>query len=99
MRLKTQKNKRVKASMKYKVKKRAAEHRRRVRKESKKAKLNSVTPRNISKAGHIPNMFPFKKQLIQEHDKQKEIEKSIKKENKKAKKKNKEELPDLVEEE
>ena len=100
MRQRTQKNKRVKASMKYKVKKNAAEHRRRIRKESKKAKINKVTPRSVTNAGHIPNMFPHKKQIIEHHDKQKEIEKLIKKENKKIKRKNKnqEEMPEVEEE-
>ena len=100
MRVRTQKNKRVKAAMKYKIKKNSAEHRRRIRKESKKAKVNKVTPRNVQNAGHIPNMFPHKRLIIEQHDKQKELEKLIKKENKQSKRKNRnqEEMPDLEEE-
>mmetsp|Transcript_5686 Transcript_5686/g.5863 ORF Transcript_5686/g.5863 Transcript_5686/m.5863 type:complete len:80 (+) Transcript_5686:22-261(+) len=65
MRKKIGSSKRLKCSMKYKVKKRAAEHRRKVKKESRNAKENKVVSRESSKFTKIPNMYPHKKAIIQ----------------------------------
>lgn len=95
MRKKISASKRQTCAMKYKIRKRASEHRRRVRKESKKAVKNNIVRRNVSNALHIPNIFPQKKQMLIESDILKEV-KLIEK-NKKRNKKHKEEVPDLIE--
>lgn len=96
MRGKTSKNKRKTCSMKYKIKKRVSEHRRRVKKEAKKAKVNGVIRRNVRNTTPIPNSFPDKRRLMEE---QENFKKRSKIENKKEKiHKNREEIPDLVEE-
>lgn len=99
MRSKVQKNKRQTSALRFKIKKRSAEHRRKVRKEIKKARKDGIQPRNASKAGHIPNMFPHKMQLIKEHDQIKSLQEQVKSINKnKKKRKDVEEVPDLIEE-
>lgn len=65
MRKKVGASKRQTCAMKYKIKKRAAEHRRKVKKESRKARENNIsTPNSKIKATKIPNSFPLKKQMI-----------------------------------
>jgi nuclear GTP-binding protein len=66
MRKQVSKSKRKSCAMKYKVKKRAAEHRRKVKKEAKKAKQNHIVHREGAKVTKIPNSFPLKKDMIQQ---------------------------------
>lgn len=69
MRKRVSKNKRQTSSLKHKIKKRAAETRRKIRKEARKANANKVVQRNELRATKIPNSFPLKKQMIIEADK------------------------------
>lgn len=66
MRKQVSKSKRKSCAMKYKVKKRAAEHRRKIKKEAKKAKQNHIVHREGAKVTKIPNSFPLKKEMIQQ---------------------------------
>jgi hypothetical protein len=65
MRKKGSRNKRQTCSMKYKIKARSAEHKRKVKKESRKAAANGVLVRQQrSKATHLPNTDPDKVNII-----------------------------------
>lgn len=67
MRKRVSKSKRQTCANKFKIKKRAAEHRRKVRKEARKAKQNNIsTPNTKARATKLPNTFPLKKQMIKE---------------------------------
>ncbi len=104
MRKKVGGSKRKTCALKYKIKKRVNEHKRRYKKESKKAKINGLTLRNIGKVTPIPNSFPNKKYLLQEQELIKEINQIHKQKEESnnisnRKRKNKEEIPDLVEDE
>ena len=102
MRKRVAKSKRQTCALKYKIRQRASEHKRRIKKESRKAKTNNIIQRKPARITPIPNSFPNKKYLVQEQDLLKEIN-EIKKsqtqnnQNKKKKNKHKEELPELIE--
>jgi hypothetical protein len=101
MRKRVAKSKRQTCALKYKIRQRASEHKRRVKKESRKSKVNNIIQRKPARISPIPNTFPNKLYLVQEQDLLKEISEIKKVQNNKSKvsrkqKKNKEETPDLV---
>lgn len=105
MRKKIGGSKRKTCALKYKIKKRVNEHKRRYKKEAKRAKVNGLTIRNIGKVTPIPNSFPNKKFLLQEQELIKEINNIHKQKDassgisfNRKKNKGKEEIPDLIEE-
>ena len=63
--------------MKYKIKARSAEHKRKVKKESRKAAANGVLMRQErSKAIHLPNTDPDKAKIIKQRYFTEPVEKS-----------------------
>jgi len=66
MRKKTQRNKRQKANLKFKIKKRATEHKRKIRKEARKSTQNKIVKRQGQNFLKLPNSLPEKSNLIKQ---------------------------------
>jgi len=72
-------SKRKSLSTKYKINRKVREHRRKLRKEARKAHKNGVPVKSVGRVTRIPNSFPHKKQLMEMEEEMsliKEIEKT-----------------------
>ena len=67
--------------LKYKIQKKVREHRRKLRKEAKKAKRFGIPIKKVSKITRITNLYPRKKEELEAQDLRKELEKLAKKKN------------------
>ena len=67
--------------LKYKIQKKVREHRRKLRKEAKRAKRSGIPIKKVSKITRIPNLYPRKKEELEAQDLRKELEKLAKKKN------------------
>ncbi len=66
-------------SHKYKINKKVKEFHRKLRKEANKAKKNGTPVKKSSKVTRIPNLFPYKKEILEEQDLIKAIQASERK--------------------
>ena len=64
---------------KYKIEKKVREHHRKLRKEAKKAKRAGLPVKQPTKISRIPNLYPKKKEELENQDIRKELEKLSKK--------------------
>ncbi|XP_031553946.1 guanine nucleotide-binding protein-like 3 homolog [Actinia tenebrosa] len=72
------KSKRMEAKMKYKIKKKVAEHHRKVRKETRKSGISKKRKKDPG----IPNLYPFKDQLLRQMEEKKLKDEEIKRKQK-----------------
>lgn len=57
-------SKRRTLKVKYKIERKVKQHNKRVKKEARKLKNKGVHHKSSSKGDFLPNMFPFKQQLL-----------------------------------
>ena len=55
---------RITARKKYSVLKKVREHHRKIKKVSKKLKKEGLTPKRIKKTSGIPNLYPYKEEML-----------------------------------
>jgi len=85
-------SKRMSCRKKYKIIKKVAEHKRKVRKEEKANANKKFKPKDPG----IPNLYPFKEQLLKQIEEKKQKDEELKQQNKELKKKTrKRKLQDL----
>lgn len=51
---------------KYKIERKVKQHNKRVRKEARKLKGKGLRHKGVAKSDFLPNMFPFKQQILTE---------------------------------
>jgi nuclear GTP-binding protein len=51
---------------KYKIERKVKQHKKRVRKEARKLKGQGLKHKGIAHSDYLPNMFPFKQQMLEE---------------------------------
>lgn len=49
---------------KYKIERKVKQHHKRVRREAKKMKGTGLKHKGVGKSDYLPNMFPFKQQIL-----------------------------------
>lgn len=52
--------------VKYKIEKKVKQHNKRVKKEAKKLKGKGLKHKGEARSDYLPNMFPFKQQILEE---------------------------------
>ena len=63
-------SKRQTLKVKYKIERKVKQHNKRMRREARKfGGGKGLRPKDKSKGNFLPNMFPFKQQLLDEHKK------------------------------
>lgn len=62
-------SKRQTLKVKYKIERKVKQHNKRLRREARKFNSKGIKPKSKSKGDFLPNMFPFKQQLLDEHKK------------------------------
>lgn len=59
-------SKRKTLKVKYKIERRVKQHNKRVKKQAKKLKGKGLKHKGVARSDFLPNMFPFKQQLLQD---------------------------------
>jgi nuclear GTP-binding protein len=68
-------SKRVGLKTKYTIQKKVKEHHRKIKKEAKKLNALGIKPRSNKKEGGIPNIYPYKEQLINSMERKENLDK------------------------
>eukprot|EP00351_Strombidinopsis_sp_SopsisLIS2011_P002231 CAMPEP_0116888864 /NCGR_PEP_ID=MMETSP0463-20121206/24118_1 /TAXON_ID=181622 /ORGANISM="Strombidinopsis sp, Strain SopsisLIS2011" /LENGTH=76 /DNA_ID=CAMNT_0004554519 /DNA_START=34 /DNA_END=264 /DNA_ORIENTATION=- len=68
-------SKRVSLKKKYTVEKKVKEHKRKIKKESRKLTKAGLTPKRSSKQMGIPNLFPFKEEMLDAMERKETLDK------------------------
>lgn len=59
-------SKRKTLKVKYKIERKVKQHNKRVRREARKLKGTGLKHKGIARSEYLPNMFPFKHQILEE---------------------------------
>jgi nuclear GTP-binding protein len=70
-------SKRVTLRKKYSVDKKVKEHHRKIKKEAKKLGKVGFTPKRTKLAPGIPNLFPFKEQMLDQMERKMNLDKEM----------------------
>ena len=65
---------RITARKKYSVQKKVREHHRKIKKISKKLKTQGLTPKRMKKGAGIPNLAPFKEEMLDEMERRENMQ-------------------------
>jgi len=70
-------SKRVTLRKKYSVDKKVKEHKKKIKKEARKLSKLGIIPKKSSKANGIPNLFPFKEQMLDAMERKQNLDKEM----------------------
>ena len=70
-------SKRVTLRKKYSVTKKVAEHHKKIKKEGKKLGALGITPKRSKITPGIPNLFPFKEQMLDQMERKMTLDKEM----------------------
>ena len=69
---------RITARKKYSVQKKVREHHRKIKKISKKLKDQGLTPKRVKKGAGVPNLAPFKEEMLDEMERRENMQEQAK---------------------
>lgn len=71
-------SKRVTLKKKYSIQKKVRDSRKKIKKEAKKLKAMGIAPRKLKKSGGIPNIYPYKEELLNQIERKENMDREMK---------------------